>query len=202
MKHRALLLRQLRTAGSMGFATAALILGLISFESIASEVDHGICSSHSSFDQEETSETANKIKKMRALFTAINENRLADVIACIAAPSFERHDLTGFIPGVRGQQGALNFVDDLKSAFPDLRLEIADIFSADEKVVVRFAASGTHLGTYLGHKPTGKRIKVHNINIYRFEGDRVVETWQLTDGVGLLGQLGILKHSLPGDPGQ
>lgn len=202
MKHSALLLRQVRIAVAMGLAAAALILGMISSESTASEADHGTCSSHSGFDQEEISGTASKIEKMRALFAAINENRLADIIACVAAPNFERHDLTGSIPWVRGQQGALSFIDDLKSAFPDLRLEIADIFSANEKVVVRFVATGTHLGTYLGHKPTGKRIKVHNINIYRFEGDRVVETWQLSDGAGLLGQLGVLKHSLSGDRGQ
>lgn len=175
-------------------ASAVLILGLVSFESTADEPDQNTCSSQSSLDQKGLSETASRIKKMHVLFAAINENRLAEVIACIAAPDFKRHDLSGAKPGVRGQQGALNFIEDLKSAFPDLRLEIADIFSADEKVVIRFAASGTHLGTYLGLKPTGKRIKVHNINIYRFEEGRVVETWQLTDGVGLLGQLGVLER--------
>lgn len=196
MKHGALSLKSLSTAGSKSLASATLVLGLISFGSTAVEPDQNICTSPSSLDQKGLSETASKIKKMHVLFAAINENRLAEVITCIAAPDFKRHDLTGAIPGVRGQQGALNFIGDLKSAFPDLRLEIADIFSADEKVVIRFVTSGTHLGTYMGLKPTGKRIKVHNINIYRFEEGRVAETWQLTDGVGLLGQLGVLEHPL------
>ncbi len=196
MNYRVLPQGVLRPAGLKNLTTASLVLGAISFASTASEADPVTCALQSKFDQKEVGEATGNIEKMRALFAAINENRLAEIIPCVAAPNFERHDLTGAIPGVKGQQGALNFIGDLKSAFPDLRLEIADIFSADEKVVVRFAASGTHLGTYLGHEPTGKRIKVHNINIYRFDGGRVVETWQLTDGVGLLRQLGIMERSL------
>lgn len=129
------------------------------------------------------------IETIRRLFAAISEGHQAEATASIATPTFIRHDLTGAVPGVEGQQGATRLIDRLKAGIPDLRLEIEDIFASGDKVAVRFVVSGTHTGEFLGHASSGKQLRISNINIYRFEDGKVAETWQLADGLGLSRQV-------------
>ena len=107
----------------------------------------------------------------------------------IIAPEFVRHDLAGGSE-TRGPDGVKRLITGLRTAFPDLRMTIEDIFSDGEKVVVRFTASGTHRGPFMGIAPTGRAATWSGVNIYRVSGGRIRETWQLADGLGLLRQLG------------
>lgn len=133
--------------------------------------------------------------KIRRLFDAINsygasENGdLQNAVKSLASPSFLRHDLTGVIPNVRTNQGAVDFVQLMLGAFPDLNLLIQDIFSTHDKVTVRYLMSGTHKGAFMGIAPTSKSIRINGINIYRFENGRVQESWQLADAHSLMQQL-------------
>jgi len=132
------------------------------------------------------------IEKIRWLFASINEGRQQEAVGALAAPHFVRHDLTGALPDLTGQEGALQFLMGVREAIPDLRLEISDIMAAEDKVIVRFIAVGTHRGVLFGHGATGRAVQINNINIYRFEDGLVAETWQLADGFGLLRQVGAL----------
>lgn len=132
---------------------------------------------------------ARNIETLRGLFSAINSGKLDQVITDFAAPSFVRHDLTGAIPGVKGQGGATDFIRSLQEALEGLHLEIVDAFGQDDKVVVRFNVSGRHTGEFFGVPATGRDVHFSNINIYRLEDGRVAETWQLADGWGLVQQL-------------
>lgn len=44
----------------------------------------------------------------------------------------------------------------------------------------------------MGIPATGKEIEVTGIIILRFSGEKVVETWDNWDGLGLMRQLGVL----------
>jgi predicted ester cyclase len=44
----------------------------------------------------------------------------------------------------------------------------------------------------MGMPPTGKRISVTGIDIFRFEGGKIVEHWNQSDMLGLLQQLGAI----------
>ena len=61
-----------------------------------------------------------------------------------------------------------------------------------DKVAVRFTARGTHKGEFLGIPPTGKQVAWAGINIYRVASGKIAETWQLSDGLGLMQQLGVV----------
>jgi predicted ester cyclase len=74
----------------------------------------------------------------------------------------------------------------------------ADLIAEGEKVVARWTATGTHKGAhkdaFFGSvKGTGKPLSVSGITILRFEGGRVVETWGLTDELGAVKQLGLVR---------
>jgi hypothetical protein len=75
-----------------------------------------------------------------------------------------------------------------KTAIPNLKLTVEDAIESGDRVVVRWRAQGTHSGRITGIKPTGKRIDVTGINIYRFAGGRIVESWGQADIAALQAQ--------------
>ena len=135
------------------------------------------------------------IGKMKLVFQAINQTERAQdeafmaTISSIASPNMVRYDLTGNLPGIRGHDGAQDFIGALKAGFSDLKLVIEDIFGDCEYVTIRFTTIGTNDGEFLGFPATNKSIHVNNINIYRFDDGQVAETWQLYDALSLARQL-------------
>lgn len=78
----------------------------------------------------------------------------------------------------------------LTEAFPDLRILIEDLIAEADRVVARLTFIGTHRGRFRDIEPTGRTVSFGAIRIYRFDGNKVVETWAEQDAVGLLAQLG------------
>jgi steroid delta-isomerase-like uncharacterized protein len=76
------------------------------------------------------------------------------------------------------------------AAFPDWTVTVDDIIAEGDKVVARATGQGTHLGEYLGIPPTGKRVTVGWIAIYRVAHGKFAEHWQNIDEFGLRQQLG------------
>lgn len=81
----------------------------------------------------------------------------------------------------------------LRTSIADFQMEIIDIFSAGDRVAMRWVMRGTHRGELLGAAPTGNAIEVNGINMYRIAEKKIAEVWQLSDLAGLLRQLGILS---------
>src|SRR5262245_57270239 len=44
-------------------------------------------------------------------------------------------------------------------AFPDVRLTVEEVFSADDRLACRFSIEGTHQGPFRGIPATGKRVR-------------------------------------------
>jgi steroid delta-isomerase-like uncharacterized protein len=85
-------------------------------------------------------------------------------------------------------------VAELYAAFPDFCAAVDDLIvdAAAGRVAIRWTASGTHQGAFLGAPPTGRRITFRGIDILRIEGGQIVERWGEWDGIDLLHQLGML----------
>jgi predicted ester cyclase len=81
----------------------------------------------------------------------------------------------------------------LHSAFPDGQVTVEHVMAEKDKVAVHSTLSGTHLGTYLGVPPTGKKVSVTKIDILRLDGGKIVESWHQWENVSLLIQLGVVN---------
>lgn len=70
---------------------------------------------------------------------------------------------------------------------------INDIFSAGDRVVVRWTGTGRHVGDVNGIPATGRDVgPVAAIAIHRMSDGKIAETWQVWDTLGLLQQLGAI----------
>jgi steroid delta-isomerase-like uncharacterized protein len=103
-------------------------------------------------------------------------------------------------PGVsmpqRGAEAARGLVQLFVAAFPDFKVEIADSFGDENKVVVRYRFSGTQQGTWAHVAPTGRAISIEGITIYEMRAGKIARTWFSYDALGILQQLGATSTSL------
>jgi predicted ester cyclase len=98
-----------------------------------------------------------------------------------------------FGPGhAEGPEGVKAVIASLRRAFPDFELTIEDLVVDGDTVWIRNTATGTNDGPYLGHKPTGRRIRVNVFDIARVVDGRIVEHWGVPDRLAVLFQLGLL----------
>jgi steroid delta-isomerase-like uncharacterized protein len=77
-----------------------------------------------------------------------------------------------------------------RTAFPDLRADIEDIFGASDRVAVRLTFRGTHRGAFFGLPATGREVVFSSVEIYRVAGDQLAEEWVSPDVTSLMRQLG------------
>lgn len=88
-----------------------------------------------------------------------------------------------------GLQAAKSVIGAFLTAFPDVRYDVDDTVAEGNKVVVRWRASATHLGTFGILPPTEKYVLMVGITIFEIEGEQIRALWNLWDVQGLLGQL-------------
>jgi predicted ester cyclase len=62
-------------------------------------------------------------------------------------------------------------------AFSDVEHEQIALVADGDRVVNHSRTTGTHTGEFLGITATGKRITVDHVEIWRIEGDKIVEQW-------------------------
>ena len=87
---------------------------------------------------------------------------------------------------------AKRWIAPFRASFPDVHMEVIDLIAEEDKVVGRFTCSGTHLGEWLGHAPTGRRFEaVDEVYIFRFREDRIVHAWGIEDTLARSEQLGL-----------
>jgi predicted ester cyclase len=73
---------------------------------------------------------------------------------------------------------------------PDFRVTAEDTIAQGDRVVMRWCTRGTFTGTLMGRAPTGARLELTGITIYRVRDGRVAELWNESDALGLLTAIG------------
>lgn len=76
------------------------------------------------------------------------------------------------------------------ASMPDVRMQVEDRIIAGDRVVARTTYSATHTRPIRGVPPTGKPFTIRTIDIWRVEGGKFAEHWDLTDAADVVRQLG------------
>ncbi len=130
---------------------------------------------------------SNKNKAVaRRFLDALWNERKFDVVEELLAHDYDGHSSTV----IRGPDGAIAFIPVARRAFPNYRFEILDQIAEGDKVATRWRIVGTHEGPFQGTPPSGKRVTLTGITIFRLADGRLVEGWTNEDTFGLLQQIG------------
>ncbi len=86
------------------------------------------------------------------------------------------------------------------AAFPDTEVTVEDAFASEagDRVAGRFTYRATHTGEFMGAAPTGRRVEMTSIDVWRVEGGRFVEHWDELNGLEFFGQLGLVPTAQEG----
>jgi predicted ester cyclase len=91
-----------------------------------------------------------------------------------------------------GREANKRFWSYWLSAFPDTEVTVEDAFAAGDRVAGRFTYRATHAGEFMGAAPTGRRVEMSSIDVWRVEEGRFVEHWDELNGLEFFGQLGLV----------
>jgi len=118
-------------------------------------------------------QAGNKAVAMRVFDEIFNQGNF-QVADEIYSPDFQNHGLHRSAD-LKTDQEAMRAE---KRAFPDLRMTVQEMVAEGDKVAVLWTFRGTHTGSgYQGLPPTGTRVELRGITIWRIVDGRIVEEW-------------------------
>ncbi len=119
---------------------------------------------------------------------ALVESRQVEAAATLLAEPFVAN-LPGMDQPLVGREVWALGTHAMLAAFPDLKIEVKDIFGAGDRVAVRLRFTGTHSGLFDGIGPTGRKVAFSSVEIYRVADGKVAEEWVSPDMLGLTRQI-------------
>jgi steroid delta-isomerase-like uncharacterized protein len=132
---------------------------------------------------------ANKglIRRMEdEIFNKRNLNAIDDFIS----PKYVLRTASGGAPG--GLDAVRASMAAYLAGFSDLHVDVDELLAEGDRVVALLTYSGTHDSDLFGIPPTGRRVSVRQIAIYRIADGKVVEECEVSDQLGLMQQLGVM----------
>ena len=132
---------------------------------------------------------------VRRFYDLINAGEIEAFGALLADDFVEHEEAPGLAPT---REGVMDFFRMNRAAFPDMRMDVEEVISSGDKVVVRARVTGTHQGEFMGMPATGKRVDVKLIDIMRFGDDGLAhEHWGVMDALAMMQQLGAVPEGPP-----
>jgi len=128
----------------------------------------------------------NKALVLRLIDEAQSNGRL-EVVDELLADDFVDHTPLPGVPPTR--DGVKMLFGYLRSAFPDLQVQVQEQIAEGAKVATRKVFEGTHRGEFLGVPPTERTISFEVIDILTFRGGKIAEHRVILDQAALQRQL-------------
>ena len=105
-------------------------------------------------------------------FQQESEHDVEAVLAGMTEDCYYLHVPLGLY--VEGKAEVRKLHSELHVAYPDLEIEIINIFAGDNFACAETITRGTNLGPYQGREPTRKRRENRGCSVFEFRGDLIV----------------------------
>ena len=123
-------------------------------------------------------------------FTAIFNEPNVDIADEIFAPGFKSHLPAAPEVDTEGWKG---YVQNFRSGFPDLRMEVHETVVSDGRLIWRVTYHATHMAEFMGTPASGKTIEMPAIGWFHMdEQGRGVENWACFDLMGVMQAIGAI----------
>jgi len=139
--------------------------------------------------QRQLEETDRNKELVRRAYDAVNRGAI-DEFGNLLADDFKEIDQRG---KTKNKVESIAETKDLKRAMPDLRYDIQEIIAEGDKVAVVDTFSGTMKGEIMGMQPTGKKMSVPEVDVYRVKNGKLIEVRSALDTGFMMEQLGFMK---------
>ena len=130
------------------------------------------------------------IAAQQAFGGAVNDDNLAALNDLVSAQVVDHDPAAGQGPG---PQGYRDLFSKMRTAFPDLHIDVEHLTADGDDVAFAYTMTGTHQGPLRGHGPTGKSVSIRGMQISRFDNGLLVERWGSRDELGMMTQLGLVS---------
>ncbi|HZU75377.1 MAG TPA: ester cyclase [Dehalococcoidia bacterium] len=132
---------------------------------------------------------------VRRFFDEFCTGRKLELASEIMTPDHVYHDPQA--PGLPGPDGMAQTVAVYQNSVNG-HWQIEEIEAAEnDRVVMRWTGSGTHIGEINGIPPTGKPVRVDAMSLLRIKDGKIAENWTVWDTLGFLQQLGVAPTAAP-----
>ncbi len=121
-------------------------------------------------------------------FYGLFSNRDYSIVDRILAPDWQDIPLA---PGQQdGPEGYVALVQGFTQAFPDVTVNVHEIFGSHERAGVRAEMSFTHSNEFMGIAPTNQKLTIAIHEFHHLQHGKLTKTWHLEDWLNMLLQTG------------
>jgi len=106
-------------------------------------------------------------------FFSVYSHRDYDKLPSLIAANIQDHSPAQ----ARNLKDAIRVLRLVEETFPDLSVDVLDIFNKNDKVAARVSFSGTHSATYINVPASGKKITWEALEIFRVANGLITESW-------------------------
>lgn len=119
-----------------------------------------------------------------------SEHRLDDVCDYVSVDCITRVGEMRIPVGVDGMK---QHMIDVRKTYPDLKMTILNQYSEGDYIISEFIMEGTHLGEWLGMRPSGKSLRIFGVNIDKVIDGKIVEHGGAANTFDPLFEAGIIQ---------
>ncbi len=135
-----------------------------------------------------------EIEIVRALFEAFDDGDL-DRAAALVSDDFQLTDVAADRT-FHGTTGCREWLEIFRTALPDARTELVNIFAEGDRVASEHVGRGTHRGPLVtpagAIPPTGRAVEVRLAELYEIKDGKIIRLRAYYDSATLMRQLGLM----------
>ncbi len=131
-----------------------------------------------------------KIDHVKTHIEVENKHDMEAMLATLVDENPIREEVAG--QTYRGRDAVAKRYSDLWEAFPNFTVTPTALYEDGDVVVMQADYTGTHMGVFNDHPPTGKSFNVRIVVVFDFEGERIANETIYLDYAGQLRQLGLM----------
>ncbi|HBF65192.1 MAG TPA: hypothetical protein DDW34_04940 [Clostridium sp.] len=92
-----------------------------------------------------------------------------------------------------GVDGMKQHMIEVRKTYPDLKMTILNQYCDGDDIISEFIMEGTHLGEWLGIRPSGKSVSIFGVNIDKVIDGKIVEHGGAANTFDALFEAGIIQ---------
>jgi steroid delta-isomerase-like uncharacterized protein len=141
-------------------------------------------------------EELTKMNIIKQYYNCLNDGNIEDLSSLIIEEVKITSSEIDPSRGSGGKKVLLSLIKKYKTAFPDLKFEIKEMFFKESMAVANIAIKGTNSGELFGFIGNNKTIETAGFEMFKFKDEKIVEISRVYDTYKLIKELHLLEEDI------